>query len=187
MPIDSISATNGSSHWQQVRNDFQTLAQSLQSGNVQSAQKAYDAIQKDQQNGPQPPANSPIAQAFTQLGQALQSGDIAGAQQAFSSFQNAVKDARQAHGGRGPKGDGAPPVEDSSSNDSDSSDATKTVSNETTVANADGTITVTTTYSDGSKSTETKTKPTPVVSQNPLAANAQQLATLLNAQEQAAE
>ena len=189
MPIDSISATNNKAHWQQVRNDFQTIAQSLQSGNVQVAQKAYALIQQDQQNGPQPPADSQAAQAFAQLGQALQSGDIAGAQQALSAFQSTIKNARQARGGCGPHGGGVPAVDgDDASGDSDSADATKTVSNEATVQNPDGTTTVTTTYSDGSTSTETKAKPAPpVVSQRPLAANAQQLAALLNAQEQAAE
>jgi len=81
--------------------------------------------------------------------------------------------------GGGGKGGGA--------DSADSADATKIVTNETTTTNSDGTLTVTTTYSDGSTAAVIEPNPSPTVSQSPLAPNGAQLATLLNAQEQASQ
>lgn len=192
MSIDPVSA-NRQQQFQQVRDDFSSLSQALSNGNLTAAQKAYASIQQDQQNGPQPPANSPIASAFNQLGQALQSGDLAGAQQAFANIQSQFQNKRAGRGGHHGGGGAAPSDDGSDSSDpssvlssSDSSD--KTVSSEVTTTNADGTLTVTTTYSDGTTSTSQEPNPTPTVSKNPLdGSNSGQLSVLLNAQETATQ
>jgi hypothetical protein len=181
-----INATSGTPQggYQKVKNDFQALSQALASGNLASAQKAYASIQDDQKNGPQPPANSPIANDFAALGDALKSGDIAGAQQAFSSLQTDVQTARQSqvrggHGG-GPGGGGG-----GGSQGTDNSQ--KTVASQVSTTNANGTITVTIIYTDGTTSATTQPNPNPVVSSSPLTSNNPgQLATLLTAQEQSA-
>ena len=101
MSISSTTSSSGTTpaDWQlafkTVRNDFRTLAQAIQSGNLTDAQQAYATLQKDL------PANSSSTQsgtnprdtALAQIGQALQSGDITGAQQALSALQQ----GRHAH------------------------------------------------------------------------------------------
>jgi hypothetical protein len=186
MSIDAISANR--QQFQQARDNYQTLAQALQNGNLTAAQKAYGSIQQEQQNGgPQPPADSPIATAFNDLGQALQSGDLSGAQQAFSSLQDAFQSLRKSGGHHGPHGSHAPDDDQDSSDAATSTDnAQKTVASEVTTTNANGTLTVTTTYTDGSTSSTTEPNPNPTVSKSALfSANSGQLAVLLNAQESA--
>lgn len=187
MPIDAISSSSGANPYQQTRNDFQALSAALQSGNLTSAQKAYAAIQSDQQNGgAQPPADSQIAKDFAALGDALQSGDISGAQDAFSSLKTDFQSLRQA---RGPHGRGGGHHGGENPDDADTADSTdnsqKAIASQVSAANADGTLTVTITYTDGSTSTSTAPNPSPVVSQSPLTSDTNQLAALLTAQEQA--
>jgi len=88
----AASAADWQKQFQQVRQDFATLAQALQTGDLSTAQQAYAALQKDLPNssGAASPSgaatpNSPLAK----LGQALQSGDLPGAQQAFAAMQQA--------------------------------------------------------------------------------------------------
>ncbi len=186
MSVSSISAP-GQNPYLQIKSDFQTLSQALKNGDLTAAQKAYDAIQQDRQNGPQgangPATNGPLSADFTALGKALQSGDLAGAQQAFSSLQSDAQALRQSRGGKGHHGHGGG---DQDGGDSSSDTAQKTVADEVTTTNADGTVTVTTTYTDGTTSAATEPNPNPTISQSPLASgNTAQLATLLNAQEQA--
>jgi len=94
----SIAAQPGLlASFQQRRNDFQQLAQSLQSGDLAGAQAAFTDLTNLSQNskaGAQSPT-SQIGQDFAAIGQALQSGDLAGAQQAFATFQQDVKSAFQ--------------------------------------------------------------------------------------------
>jgi hypothetical protein len=184
MSVSSISQNNPQQYLQ-IRNDFQTLAQALQSGNLSAAQSAYSSLQ-DQQNGTQAPGgNSAISSAFSSLGQALQSGNLSAAQQAFSSIQTAAQSAQQAHGG-GHHGGGDGGSSQSASGSSSSDSSQKTVANEVTTVNANGTITITTTYTDGTTSTETEPNPNPVVSNSALSSNnSAQLGVLLNAQQQA--
>ena len=186
----SVSAVSGSANpqqFQQIRTDYQNLAQALQAGNLGAAQNAYSAVAQDQQNGPQPPANSPVAQAFASLGQALQSGDLAGAQQAFSSLQADMQAMRQSHGARGAHQHGGG-NDDSTDGTSSTNNADKTIANEVTSTNANGTITVTTTYTDGTTSSVTEPNPAPTVSKGALdSSNSGQLAVLLNAQQQSSQ
>lgn len=102
----AYAANNSKSAFAQRRQDFKSLSDALQSGDLTGAQQAYAALQKDaparaagqgQQGGQQQSGNGSSPQnAFASLGQALQSGDLSGAQQAFSQLQN---DAQQARGG----------------------------------------------------------------------------------------
>jgi hypothetical protein len=185
MPIDAISSTN-QQQFQQTRTDYQALAQALNAGNLSAAQKAYDSLQQDQQNGPQPPAGSQVANDFSALGQALQSGDLSGAQGAFSSLQTDMQSARRAHrgGGHHGGGGGGQDVDPDSSSASSTDNSQKTIANEVTTQNANGTVTITTTYTDGTTSTQTNPNPNPVVPGSPLATNSAQLSVLLGAQQQ---
>ena len=100
----STSAVSNSSLYQQLNQYFQTrgtdqqqLGQALASGNLASAQTAYNNIVSLGQNGPfkggDPFFLSQREQDFTAVGNALQSGDLAGAQQAFSALQSTFKNA----------------------------------------------------------------------------------------------
>ena len=100
MSVSAISSSTGFSpvDWQtkaqQVKADFQALAQALQSGDLKSAQQAFATFQKDL------PAKSATATTastsstnpndlINTLSQALQSGNLGAAQQAFSQLQQA--------------------------------------------------------------------------------------------------
>ncbi|MBS1850675.1 MAG: hypothetical protein JST79_07160 [Acidobacteria bacterium] len=100
--ISSTSAVNsllqvGASAYSQrqsFRSGLQQLYQALQSGDLTTAQQAYNSLT---QNGTSPFRNSQLAQDFAAVGQALQAGDISGAQQAFATFQQDVQTVVQAH------------------------------------------------------------------------------------------
>ena len=79
----------------QRKQDFQSLADALKSGNLADAQKAFAQLQSDgvktgqaQSSNSQASGQSSPLQA---LGSALQSGDLAGAQQAFAQLQQGMK------------------------------------------------------------------------------------------------
>lgn len=102
----ATSAVSNSSLYQQLNQYYQTrgsdqqqLGQALSSGNLASAQTAYNNIVSLGQSGPfkggDPFFLSQREQDFTAVGQALQSGDLAGAQQAFSALQSTFKSASQ--------------------------------------------------------------------------------------------
>ncbi len=74
----------GASAWQQRQQNFQALAQALNSGDLTGAKAAYAALTANNSGGASSSPNSPLAQ----LGQALQSGDLAGAQTAFSAMRS---------------------------------------------------------------------------------------------------
>ena len=107
MSISSIGSTAGlSSAWQntfqQRRQDFNQLAQALQSGDLSGAQKAFADLQSLQQNnsGTNPNSNgSPIQNDFAALGQALQSGNLSQAQSDFTQLQNDLQTAFQNQSG----------------------------------------------------------------------------------------
>jgi hypothetical protein len=95
----STSAVSSSSLSQQLQAYFQTrktdvqqLGQALSSGNLSSAQTAYNAISTLGQSGPFSDGHAFISQTreqdFEAVGSALQSGDLAGAQQAFAQLQS---------------------------------------------------------------------------------------------------
>lgn len=102
----STSAVSSSSLYQQLNQYFQTrgsdqqqLGQALSSGNLASAQTAYNNIVSLGQNGPFKDGNpfflSQREQDFAAVGQALQAGDLAGAQQAFNTLQSTFKTTSQ--------------------------------------------------------------------------------------------
>ena len=103
---DSLYEINQQNGWQQVMNDFSQVGQSLQSGDLAGAQKAFATLQEDMQNvGQSQSGQSQSSQqqsALDQLGQALQSGDLAGAQQAFA----ALKTSHHHHHSGGTQGTG---------------------------------------------------------------------------------
>lgn len=103
---DSLYQINQQNGWQQVMNDFSQVGQSLQSGDLAGAQKAFATLQEDMQNvGQSQSGQSQSSQqqsALDQLGQALQSGDLAGAQQAFA----ALKTSHHHHHSGGTQGTG---------------------------------------------------------------------------------
>jgi hypothetical protein len=103
----STSAVSSTSINQQLQQYFQTrqsdqqqLGQALASGDLSTAQTAYNNIVTLGQGGPfangDPYLVNQREQDFSAIGTALQSGDLAGAQQAFSSlkstFQRGVQD-----------------------------------------------------------------------------------------------
>src|SRR5271157_5825258 len=79
---DSLYQINQQNGWQQVMNDFSQVGQSLQSGDLAGAQKAFATLQQNMQNvGQSQSGQSQSTQqqsALNQLGQALQSGGAQG-------------------------------------------------------------------------------------------------------------
>jgi len=93
----SIAAVSSSSIFQELQSFYQNrqadvkqLGNALQSGDLNGAQQAYNALAALGQSGPfagsEPFSKSSRAQAFEAVGQALQSGDLAGAQAAFATL-----------------------------------------------------------------------------------------------------
>lgn len=163
--IDSISGSGDiaarQSQMQQVKNDFDQLQQSLQSGNLSAAQQAFAALQQDAPQG----TNNPLQSQINALGQALQSGNLSAARQAFSSLQSAVKTHAPPSGaGAGGAGGGA-----EGSGGSGSSSSSKTVVSTSTSTSASGQITIVTTYSDGSTETTVSYGPPPSSTQSQVA------------------
>ncbi len=102
MTISAISASNASSisTFQQDRQAFNQLTSALQSGDLASAQDAYNTLAAS----PMAQGNSPFAQAMQQIGKDLQSGDaasLADAQKVLSSLQQARGHHHHHHGGGG--------------------------------------------------------------------------------------
>ncbi len=108
MSIDAISSGTNAysttglqpSRFKQVRQDFNDLANALQSGDLTGAQQAFTALQKDSpmiaqtlNNG-----NDPFSSALGNLATALKSGDLTGAQQAFAALQQVAQSVRHGHG-----------------------------------------------------------------------------------------
>jgi hypothetical protein len=89
----------------QFRQDFQALTNALQSGDLSTAQTAYQTLISDnpQLTATSGNSNNPFQQAIAAIGSALQNGDIGGAQNALSSLQSNMK----AHHGHHHHGGGA--------------------------------------------------------------------------------
>ena len=101
MTISGISSTSSvyqndmTANVAQRKQDFQSLANALQSGNLADAQKAFAQLQSDglktgqtQSSNSQSNSQSSPLQA---LATALQNGDLSGAQQAFAQLQQGMK------------------------------------------------------------------------------------------------
>ncbi len=100
------------SKFQQIRGEFQQLAQDLQSGNLAKAQQDFTTLSKNlpgvsQASGSTATATSasgnaqtgtnPLIQAFNKLGQDLQAGNLQGAQQDLTTIeQTAQQNVQQA-------------------------------------------------------------------------------------------
>jgi hypothetical protein len=91
------AAISSNSIFQELQSFYQTrsadlkqLGSALQSGDLNGAQQAFDALAALGQNGPfansEPFSKSSRAQAFDAIEQALQSGNLAAAQTAFTSL-----------------------------------------------------------------------------------------------------
>jgi hypothetical protein len=93
--VSSSSLNQDFQSYFQTRNtDVQQLGQALQSGNLRSAQVAFNNITALGEGGPFASGNAfrgPARQQdFNAIGQALQSGDLAGAQSAFAALKSTV-------------------------------------------------------------------------------------------------
>ncbi len=105
MTISPISSSNASaiSSFQQDRQAFNQLTSALQSGDLGSAQDAYNTLAAS----PMAQGNGPFAQAIQQIGKDLQAGDpasLADAQKVLSQLQQS-RGHHHHHGG----GDAAGP------------------------------------------------------------------------------
>jgi hypothetical protein len=92
--ISSTASNTIDSPFAERRTNFEALDQALQSGDLQSAQSAFAALQ--QSRGVQSASSTTAGSANTgkqastdlqAVGSALQSGDVSGAQQAFATLR----------------------------------------------------------------------------------------------------
>ena len=79
---------------QQLKTEFQLLAQDLQTGNLSQAQTDFSALQKNISTGFSA-STSPLSQELTTLGGDLQSGKLSAAQQDFLNIQQTVEQNSQ--------------------------------------------------------------------------------------------
>jgi len=107
----SVGSSSSRSAIRQAHQDFDQLFQSLQAGNLNAAQQAYNSFQQIQTGlansaasssnavgGATPTATTnPVTADWTALGQALQSGSLSSAQSALGQLQQDAKTAWQSH------------------------------------------------------------------------------------------
>ena len=100
---------------QQRQQDFQSLADALQAGNLPGVQHAFAALQKDRASSPRVAGgtgtqhagqSSPISHDIQTLQSALQANDLAGAQKALTTFQQDLQQAGHTHHHRHHQGGG---------------------------------------------------------------------------------
>jgi len=88
---------------QRLKNDFMDLAESLDSGDLAAAQKAFAALMQDLQSAGQAQSSDQTGGAgqqtydFGALAKALTSGDLAGAQKAFAALTQDIQNTRPTH------------------------------------------------------------------------------------------
>ena len=111
MSISGISSTTSAyqadaqSALQRQKNDFMDLAESLDSGDLATAQKAFAALMQDLQSASAGQAQSSDQTGTTSqqtndvgaLAKALKSGDLAGAQKAFAALTQDIQGTGRAH------------------------------------------------------------------------------------------
>jgi len=107
MSISGVSSTTdltqGNStqtKFKQVKDDFQQLGQALQSGDLNTAQQAFAALQQLMPNlsaGNQNNSQSPLLADLNAVGKALQSGDLSAAKAAFAKLQQDVQSVNKGH------------------------------------------------------------------------------------------
>lgn len=145
---------------QLLANNYNSLGQALDAGNLPGAQQAFTALisgvsssgsATTASTGPSSGPGSSVGADLVSLGQALQAGNLPAAQQAFSGLQQAVASV----GGAG----GSSSAGANSSAGASSASASTTITNQVTIPNSDGTITVVITYANGSTQTTTQAGP----------------------------
>jgi hypothetical protein len=104
--VNDLSQQQRQNPFAQMRQDFNQLASTLQSGDLSGAQTAYSKLAQLVQGGSNNPtpgttstAASTIVNDFATLGQALQSGDVGQAQSVFAQLEKDLKAARQPSNG----------------------------------------------------------------------------------------
>lgn len=105
MSIGSISSLTyaypPTSQQNALQQDFQSLSQAIQSGNLSAAQQAYASLTQNMPaqgtSGSSNSQNNPFQQAIASIGSALQSGNISGAQSALQSLQQTMGAHRGHH------------------------------------------------------------------------------------------
>jgi len=109
MSISGISSTTSAyqadvqSALQRLKTDFMDLAESLDSGDLAAAQKAFAALMQDLQSAGQAQSSDQTGTTSQQtndlgaLAKALKSGDLAGAQKAFAVLTQDIQNARPTH------------------------------------------------------------------------------------------
>jgi hypothetical protein len=106
-PTTRLHPTDIQNVFHQRAGDFRALGKALRSGDLQGAQDAFAALQKDFQNGSnastegsQPfSQNTQAATDFQALQSALQSGDLSTAQKAFANLKTDLHGVGHAHRG----------------------------------------------------------------------------------------
>jgi hypothetical protein len=109
MSVSGISSTIPSlqppqSLFQQRMQDFNKLAQSLQSNDLQGALQAYNSLQQLSSAGPNTNSNNPLQNDWQTLGNALNSGSLSQAQSAFSQLQSDLQSQFQGQSAAAPQG-----------------------------------------------------------------------------------
>src|SRR5438093_1021166 len=112
MTVSGVCASTNSSpstiqnNVKQRQQDFQSLADALQAGNLPGAQHAFAALQQDRSSSPRVAGvtgtqhagqSSPLRQDSQTLHSALQANDLAGAQQALITFQQDLQQVGHSH------------------------------------------------------------------------------------------
>jgi hypothetical protein len=98
--VTSSSVAGTGNHLRPERQDLQALQNSLKSGDLAGAQKAFAQLKQDfhaAHNGRalyQTGVSDTLKNDLQQLQSALKSGDLAGAQQAFTQFKSDFKSQR---------------------------------------------------------------------------------------------
>lgn len=102
--VNPLDSTSSSTKFSQMKQAWQQLSESLQSGDLAGAQTAFATITSLQQQTSGSAShtnNSQLSKDMQSLGQALQSGNLSAAQSAFAAVQNDLKSThgRHHHGG----------------------------------------------------------------------------------------
>jgi len=106
-PDSSVAASTNRSNRAQFRSDFASLLNSVQSGDMSSAQQALSAVQGDLSSfgatysAQSAPGTSPVSTDLQSLFDAVQKGDASAAQQALTQLQSDAQQQAQAGGVRG--------------------------------------------------------------------------------------
>jgi soluble cytochrome b562 len=103
-PTNTSTLSGMQSKMKQFMSDMQSLQKALSNGNIDDAQKAMQAIQKDQKslssNGMTAPKQ--LTDDLKSVSDALNSGNLSAAQSAFATLQTNAQNVRQAMGGISP-------------------------------------------------------------------------------------